>query len=48
MWDPLICEAETTKLNLAVIKARHRIKCINEAYLLEPELSRATTAVLSD
>ncbi len=42
---PLIW-ADTVKLNLAVIKTRHLIRCMRASSLLEPD--RATTAELSD
>ena len=40
--------AETTKLNFAIVKQRHLIKCIKDTSLLEPEFRMATTAALSD
>ncbi len=36
------------KLNLAATNVRHRIRCISESSLTEPEFNKATTAVLSE
>ena len=43
---PLMCVAETTKLNFAIIKTTQRIRCISVSSLLESEFTGATPAEL--
>ena len=45
---PRMWAANTTKLYLAIIKKRHRDKCIRLFSLLDPKFIKATTAELSD